>query len=81
MNILITGQPNVGKTLFVLSIAQYYKLKNLTYTYISSGGVKHRRKISITDGLKQLVDRKSNHTKNLYSFDIPVKKRKRNHGY
>ncbi|WP_353894506.1 GTPase domain-containing protein [Proteinivorax hydrogeniformans] len=76
MKILVTGRPNVGKTQFVISLAQFYNLKNVIYTFKATNGIKHKRKLSLSDCSKLLINSTANHTKNIYDFTIPIKKGK-----
>ncbi|WP_350345132.1 GTPase [Proteinivorax tanatarense] len=73
---LVTGKPNVGKTMFVLNLAQHYNVKNLIYIMKSTNGISHKRKLSIRDCKKLLIDDKPNSTKSIYDFKIPIKKGK-----
>ena len=76
MKILIVGQPNVGKTLFIIQMAKKYNIDHLTYTFVHHNGHKYKKRISMNEGLSRLVSDKANHTLNIHDFTIPVKKGK-----
>lgn len=76
MKILIVGQPNVGKTLFIIQMIKKFGADQLTYTILQHNGQKYKKKIPIDEGIAKMVSSKANHTLNIHDFSIKIKKGK-----
>ena len=70
---IVLGKPNVGKTLLVLGLADYMKVKDVNISFVDPGGAKYSRKYSIDAAIRELVGTLPHQTKCLQSLELEFK--------
>lgn len=69
---IVMGKPNVGKTLLVLSLAEYLKVKTVEITFQELEGVKHSKNYTIGTALRELVGPRPHQTRCLQSLVLQL---------
>jgi predicted GTPase len=67
---IVLGKPNVGKTLLVLGLADYMKVKDIDISFVDPGGVGYSRKYPIDVAIRELVGALPHQTKCLQSLTL-----------
>ncbi len=67
---IVLGKPNVGKTLLVLGLADYMKVKDVDITFQDPGGARYSRKYPVDVAMRELVGVLPHQTKCLQSFSL-----------
>ncbi|HRU82067.1 MAG TPA: AMP-binding protein, partial [Candidatus Methanomethylicus sp.] len=67
------GKPNVGKTLLVLRLADYMKVKDVDITFVDPGGVRYSKKYPVDIAIRELVGALPHQTKCLQSLSLEFK--------
>ncbi len=67
---LIIGKPNVGKTCFTLSFAEYLGLKEVKMTIKQPAGYQATQTFAINDAREELISIEPNKTRSLHSIDL-----------
>lgn len=80
---IVVGKPNVGKTLLVLSLAEYLKVKTIEITFQDPDGTKYSKTYAIGIALGELVGPKPHQTRCLQSMvlQLPAGKGKKVVGF
>lgn len=70
---IVLGKPNVGKTLLVLRLADYMKVKDVDITFVDPGGVRYSKKYPVDIAIRELVGALPHQTKCLQSLSLEFK--------
>lgn len=69
---IVVGKPNVGKTLLVLSLAEYFKAKTIEITFQDPDGTKRSKTYATRVALDELVGPKPHQTRCLQSLVLQL---------
>lgn len=69
---VVIGQPNVGKTLFVLHFAQYLGMVRARIAFAEAGGKRWEAAYPVSDALTNLTSAEPHHTRQLQSLTLEL---------